>query len=271
MTIKVKYKFDKEQQRNWFPYSYSKDPDNFIIQNGVHGRCPNTTCKEDCQEDNKDYWKNFTEDDVVDKEIDIGCFGCSFTYGSFLSYENTWPALLQESLMKKTGNFGVPGGGVDACFINLKNCFKKHKIKTAIVLLSPFERRLCRFEKQGYYFQMPVGSHTDWPYDDNIANNFFDRSFIIQQIKNTNKEIIEDIDNNYSIEILNQLIHFCNVNNIKLYLSSWSSDVYKYLKNRFTNLLPFYNLNTVKERAGDGQHPCKGHNQIWVDNIKIKI
>ena len=271
MNTETNYNFNRTQQKNWFPYSYSKNPNDFIILNGVHGRCPTVKCSEDCQQSNIDYWKNFTVEHVVDGDIDIGCFGCSFTYGSHLKYEDTWPALLQKTLGMKTANFGVPGGGVDACFINLKNCFEKYKIKTAVILLPQFDRKLCTFEKQGNYFQMPVAPNTEWHYGDNVASNFFDSAFILQQIKRTKKHIVEDIDNKHSIGKLKQLISFCKDNKIQLYLSSWCNEVYNHMKDLSVNLLPFYDLHVVEQRAQDGEHPCVQHNQIWVDDIKSKI
>ena len=179
-----------------------KNPNDFIILNGVHGRCPTVKCSEDCQQSNIDYWKNFTVEHVVDGDIDIGCFGCSFTYGSHLKYEDTWPALLQKTLGMKTANFGVPGGGVDACLINLKNCFEKYKIKTAVILLPQFDRKLCSFEKEGNYFQMPVAPNTEWHYGDNVASNFFDSAFILQQIKRTKKHIVMHANKQFQQEVV---------------------------------------------------------------------
>jgi len=40
MSQEVNYKHDKEKQKVWFPYSVSAEPDDFIVQNGVHGHCP---------------------------------------------------------------------------------------------------------------------------------------------------------------------------------------------------------------------------------------
>ena len=41
-----------------------------------------------------------------------GAFGCSFTFGTGLHQEETWPSILSDKLGKKVWNFGLGGSGV---------------------------------------------------------------------------------------------------------------------------------------------------------------
>ena len=271
MTVKVNYKLNKDQQHSWFPFSYSKKPNDSIIMNGVHGRCPNVSCREDCQENNKDYWKNFIKDDVISKEIDIGCFGCSFTYGSFLQEDVTWPYLLQQSLQRPTGNFGVPGGGADACLTNIINAYDQFKIKIAIVLFPVMHRRLLKFQSKGFYFQMPIGPHSSWPFDEFLAQNYFDRSFIIDKIEQVKRQISSDIEHVYSKEKIIEIKDFCEEKSIALYTSSWDQQTRHFLVHNNFNMLPLYDMGVSRDRAGDNQHPCEAHNIDWVSKIATSI
>jgi len=270
MMNKVNYQIDKDKQRHWFPYSYSEHSEDFVIPNGVHGRCPNIKCSDDCKSDNPDYWKNFSITDTVSTSIDIGCFGCSFTYGSFLEHSDSWPDVLEKQTGVSTGNFGIPGGGIDSCFINLKNAYHKFGIKRAVVLVPYLDRRLCSFKINNLYFQYPIGPHSLWPFDDVVSSAFFDKDFIETKIEETKKDIVLDVDNKYSWQKLDQIIEFCK-NKIDLYVSSYDRNVYKKLIDTDTKTLSFYDLNAVDDRAVDKQHPCGLHNKIWVDSIKTDI
>lgn len=272
MDEKVNYKNTQGLQRKWFPYAYSEKKEDFIIQNGVHARCPSMPCEPDCNEQNPDYWKNFSIEDQIDGDIEIGCFGCSFTYGSFLQQNESWPGLLQKELGSHVGNFGVPGGGVDTCFINLKNAYTKFNISTAIVLVPHLNRRLNFFQVRHLYFQYPIGPHTEWNYADNISSVFFKKSYITKQIKDTKKEIVNDLENSYSLGYLKKITEFCKDKEINLFLSSYDLGLYRnFQKSNYCNVLSFYDINFVQERACDNIHPTEIHNKIWIDKIKKEI
>ena len=271
MLNDVNHKHDKESQKDWFPYSISTRPDDFVIQNGVHGRCPDVVCNDDCQRDNPRYWKNLKISDVIDNSPEIGCFGCSFTYGSFLQEDATWPYLLQQSLQRQTGNFGVPGGGADACLTNLVNAHSQFKIKTAIVLFPVMHRKLLKFQSKGLYFQMPIGPHSSWPFDEFLAQNYFDRSFIIDKIEQVKRQIASDIEQIYSKEKIIRIKDYCEEKSIALYTSSWDKQTRHFLVHNNFNVLPLYDMEVSKDRAGDNEHPCGAHNIDWVSNIATSI
>jgi len=274
MASTVNYKEDKIKQHKWFPYSVSHSQKDFVIQNGVHLRCPDWKCDESCQQDNPKYWENFSVDDILSETPEtpeIGCFGCSFTFGSFLQVVDTWPYLLGKQLGKRIGNFGVPGGGADACLVNLQAAHKKFAIKTAIVLLPSLQRKLLEFEINGLFFQMPIGPHSDWPYDKNISKSYFDKKTILEKIQNIKKDLTTDKDQIYSKKKILALINYCAKNSIKLFVSSWDDETYNFIKTIDVQTLPYYNMASSIERAGDGNHPCRAQNAIWVSKIYSKI
>jgi len=266
MEQNIKYVCDKEQQSKWFPYSISIKPNDFIIQNGVHGHCPTDNCSEECNQYNPSYWKNFEIKDLIKDDIEIGCFGCSFTYGNFLPIKDTWPFLIEQKTSKKTGNFGIPGGGADGCYTNLCNAHEVFKIKTAIILFPVMERRLLKFEKHGIFFQFPVGPHTSWPYDDVVSQNYFDRSFIQEKILKTQKELLLDEKNDFSKEEIMKIKKYCSKYNINLMVSSWDPTTYNFLKENGFNMLSRYDMEVTDKRA-PGTHPTFEHNDSWTELI----
>ena len=271
MSQEVNYKHDKEKQKVWFPYSVSAEPDDFIVQNGVHGHCPDVVCDETCHEHNPRYWQNLKISDVINNTPEIGCFGCSFTYGSFLPESETWPNLLQQSLQRQTGNFGVPGGGADACLTNLVNAHHHFGINTAIVLFPVMDRRLLKFKKKNLFFQLPIGPHSEWPYDEFASRNYFNGEFIHEMIAETKNQITLDVVQKYSKEKILQIQNFCREKNIKLYTSSWDSQTMNFLRDHNFCVLPAFDMTVTNERAGDLRHPCKVHNANWVSMIEASI
>lgn len=267
----MNYVNDKIKQANWFPYSISKNLNDFIIPNGVHTRCDPQTCVPftECQSNNPNYWKNFTIKDIVKKkEFEILCLGCSFTYGTNIPVEDTWPTILGKSLNLSTENLGVPNGGLDASFINLKASYKKFKFKKVVLLVPFLNRKILTFKKENMYFQLPINPNTEWAFDENIAKRFFSINFMISEIQRVKKEIVLDTNCLYSLNILKEIIKFTQKNNLEIWLSAYEYQTYTILQENFSNILPFYDMSFSKRLAGDNIHPSRDHNRIWVKKIK---
>ena len=161
---------------------------------------------------------------------------------------------------------------MDSCLTNLANAYRLYKIKTAIVLFPVMNRKLLKFGKKDLFFQMPVGPHSEWPYDEFISQNYFSRQFIKDMISKTRKEITNDLDQQYSKQKILLVKDFCSENDIKLFVSSWDQLTMKFLeKNHDFNLLPLYDMTVTKERAVDNEHPCEAHNIDWVSKIATSI
>tara|TARA_S200002703_G_scaffold158632_1_gene169538 strand:+ start:724 stop:1488 length:765 start_codon:yes stop_codon:yes gene_type:complete len=67
-------------------------------------------------------------DDLKGKTVDL-YIGCSHTFGTGHNWKNTWPYLVSKHTNNHIVNLGVPGGGVDISYINLKKYIDKFKVK----------------------------------------------------------------------------------------------------------------------------------------------
>lgn len=68
------------------------------------------------------------------QSFDILCFGCSFTFGTGLKYEHTWPAVLGQITNMSCANLGHPGSSNDTVFRFADYYLAKLKPKYAIWL-----------------------------------------------------------------------------------------------------------------------------------------
>ena len=268
----IDYQVDKIAQSMWFPTYYSENKNDYVSVNGVHYRCEKFKCDKDCQKHNPKYWSNNKITDLsTERNIDICCYGDSFTFGPMLSEKQVWPNLLAENLKIKTFNFGVPGGGIDACYLNFKKSLEDFHIKKAIFLLPDFQRKLLRFNIGSNYFRFPIVARIDWNYPDPIAKSLnINESLMNVKINSIKKQIINVFKmNNYNRKIIKQILKLSKSRNIKVFFSSWSEDTYKILKEiGSVNLLPIFDLNWFPERVPDNMHPTYKHYSKWVELIK---
>ena len=165
----------------------------------------------------------------------------------------------------------MPGGGADACFTNLVNAYEQFKINTAIVLFPVMDRKLLKFQSKGLYFQMPIGPHSSWPFDEFLAQNYFERSFIIDKIEQVKRQIALDVEQTYSKEKIIRIKDYCKEKSIALYTSSWDQQTTHFLANNNFKVLPMYDMKVTQDRAGDDEHPCEAHNIDWVSKIATSI
>jgi hypothetical protein len=231
-----------------------------------------------CSPQKKDFifQYEFTRDSFVDTYRDrnhVGfdqpftpCFGCSYTYGSYQPDTATWPYLLSKKTNKNFLNLGVAGSGMDCVYNNLTLLYQKHPFKEAVVLFPNFERRVVRVLIEDAWMRLFTSVRIT---DETNAFCFYSDQKLKKEWQRATDAIIRDIKNRYSKRILSRLVRFCQRNDIKLYCSSWSSDVYDHLKTlEYVHLLPkFPEINIFKERADDGGHPHHKHYQHWVDQI----
>ena len=81
-----------------------------------------------------------------DRPIDVVCFGCSFTYGSGVGDEDTWPYLLGKKLNLSVGNFGTAGMSIHGCLKQTLYGLENYNANKIIILLPNFERILYKFK-----------------------------------------------------------------------------------------------------------------------------
>ena len=198
----------------------------------------------------------------------ICVLGDSFTYGSGLDNLDTWPVLLEEKIKVPVMNLAVAGAGIDLIYNNYKKLIKEYNFKKIIINLPNMERRLirCRLEKNKFYKVpnsfTPTDSDNPWLY----ANY----KTIKSGRKKVEKYIINDIDCFYSKKILKKLINLSKQQNIKTFYTSRDNLTYSYIKSNYTdaNILPHYpQLTLFRDRAKNGTHPARIHNEYFVKEI----
>ena len=213
----------------------------------------------DCNDEYRD------RDNIKFAQSFIPCFGCSNTYGVYQPADAAWPALLRKKTNKNFLNLGEGGIGIDGIYHNLKLLHSEHSFNECVILFPVFERRLISCKVKDFYVKFPSTI-----YQDNIESDFhfWSDPLLKKTAKQVLKDIFDDTENEYSKEILKNLIEFCKQNKITLYASSWNDHVYNELKKYDIVLLPeFPKFDKFKERADDGQHPHRKHYQLFVDQI----
>jgi len=192
----------------------------------------------------------------------VPCFGCSYTYGSALESTQAWPHLLSQKTKDNYLNLGVAGAGIDLIANNLFKLHGQKNFKKCIIFVPGLHRRLVQQKVENLHVKIPY--LVELP-----ENNFSYLSHLAQEKKRIEQLIIKDLNNNYSKQKLQEIIEFCNLKNIKLYITSnHDDDVYTFLQSQKVTILPkFPKLSVFKERAGDGMHPHEKHYQYFVDSI----
>ena len=260
--------------KNFFDYHYSREKNDYVFNIGILG-CPNETrCTSTCREVHKKVNLEPYYDLKNKKKLEnsVACFGCSFTYGSGLSEENTWPSILESKMNIPILNFGVSGLGIDSIYNNLVKSLEYFQFRKVIFLFPSFERRLLRFKFNEDFFKIPITLQKKSDSYITRGYKFIKPNFILPKIEKIKRKIVNDRNNRYSKTIINKIFKLCKDKNIKSFCSSWNSEVYEYIKKNAGNVLPpFPRLDMFKERASDGEHPSGKHYEYWVNQIYKKV
>jgi hypothetical protein len=261
---------NKKEMKNFFHFYYSDKKTDYVSATGVHHRCDMP-----CELDHPNYWSNIpfnwitTQNNSGDS---VACLGCSFTFGDFLKEHETWPYILGRKISKNVLNFGVSAGGIDSILLNLIASSLDYKFNKVIILLPDWNRRIARMYKNNKWFRWPVTPNTPITWGLEIPNGDIgielgcEDSDFIKIGKQIQEKIIKDKSNSYSKKTLERIVSFCRKKHKNFYLSSWSDDVYSYLRKKYPqNCLAKYDQTGPK--ASDGQHPSVVQNTRFVDNI----
>lgn len=195
-------------------------------------------------------------DDPFPKEVDIGAFGCSVTFGQSLPKDRIWHSLLGKNTGKTVCNFGVPGKGIET-IVSIFCIASKHiKMKKAVFLLPPTTRiqiatpsgEITRFDD--------CTIHTDSELSQNIFKALPQEEFT--RIAKNQIYLAEYVAKERGIDI---------------YFGSWHSEICTLLsKMRFNHatVLPYWTAipNDPKEDlARDRSHPGPLHHLFWCNKI----
>lgn len=108
---------------------------------------------------------SFRDQEFPTDESINGAFGCSFTFGTGLHQEETWPSILSDKLGKKVWNFGLGGSGI-LTQLRIFLYFVDKLDFDNIFLYSPSNQ--VRWEWQGWDYKHDTEFYELWtPYDTN--------------------------------------------------------------------------------------------------------
>jgi len=254
----------------WFPMTYSKERSEIIYKNSILNCQSPYGCFGglDCTHD--PLWQTFELDHG---DHDIVALGCSFTAGTGIMKEKSWPSLLAGVGKGSVLNLGVPGAGCDSVLVNLKNILdKKIDFKKIIILLPDMGRRLLRFKKNGLYFNfvlVPSMKFDDEPH----FNIFFDKDEHQEIIKKAHRKMILTNPTRRDTRIIHRIVSCLQAAGVDFFISSWSDEVYETLKSctNKKNLLPKFNEDNDRSLGIDGSHPAEHIHEKWVRSIEKQI
>jgi len=199
-----------------------------------------------------DYTNTLSRFDEDKKNYDIMCIGCSYTYGSEVENQDTWPYLLGQKLDLSVGNTGVVGMSIHGCLKQVLYCLKNYNTDKIIILLPTFQRLLYQFNflnNSAFYNSTPMSTN------EGDCVKFYD-------YEKQSKRLMKN-----SIRNGKRIIKYINNLDKNIYLTSWNDEVYASIPAGKNKLPIFPDIKTFTERANDGSHPHKKHYELFVKNI----
>lgn len=200
-----------------------------------------------------------------DKEF-IPCFGCSNTYGIYLDTNQSWPAQLRTETNRPFINLGEAGVGIDVIANNMFKLYEKHPFTSALILFPNYQRKIVSVNTEYGTLKFPTNQdlHT-------IPFSILSEDRVRQAKEHELKNIVDDIENVYSKDMIQKIVLFCKDKKIDLHCSSWSPEVYNYIETLSgINLLPKFtpHPNDYQDKASDDMHPGPLEYQKFVGKIK---
>ena len=256
----------------WSPFYASRSRNDFVYDNrlacAIEDSAPHLTTDERLGEK---VYSNIPHADIdQDNKFELGCFGCSVTFGTGLEQDEVWPALLSKNHL----NLSVAGLGIDGIYLNLLNGLKKFDWQTTVIVLPNWERKILRFRlPSGEITRVPTTLTGEW------AHNHFkhwawktfnrqltetDRQRWKRMYQRNFKSLVDGRVEEYSKRILTKIVEICERYDRPLYLTSWDDDTYHSLGSFIGSdkILPFFDrLDEAKDMA---HHGPKSHEK-WAD------
>lgn len=187
----------------------------------------------------------------------VACFGCSFTYGSYLDYKESWPYYLSST---GTKNYGIGGSCIADIVSVAKHYIKNYRCDKMIMLLPHPCRLQLKDEDDCLLVLLPGRSPAVEKKFPKISRDivlYGETSLILSGYVNAMKDIFKEISQR-----------------TRLYVSAYNRDLYQNLidiKDNTFELLPFYERSKEYEFASDGEHPGPDHNRIFAETISKQI
>jgi len=191
------------------------------------------------------------------QNTEIACFGCSFTNGLNLEYNESWPYYLTNN--KDSKNFGVGGTSISDIFATALEYVQKFKCKKIIFLLPhPCRLQLYNEEKNEYNVLLPT----------------HETSYMKKKYKNMFKQIVMHGEPslllsgyvNNLLKTIEKISKYCEVF-VSCYDKDFHEDISTFNGQNFM-LLPFYERSEEYPCSDKSGHPGAMHNKIFADQIK---
>jgi hypothetical protein len=191
------------------------------------------------------------------QDTEIACFGCSFTYGSYLDYTESWPYYLSPTGAK---NYGISGSCI-ADIVSIAKYYIKNYRCDKMIMLLPHPCRLQVKDEDGRSLILLPGRsprvEKKFPKLSRDIVLYGEASVILSGYVNAMKDIFKEISQR-----------------TRLYVSVYDRDLYQNLidiKDDTFELLPFYERSKEYKLASDGDHPGPDHNRIFAEAISKHI
>jgi hypothetical protein len=256
----------------WFPMTYSKERSGIVYSNTIMNCQSPYGCFKDLGCAHYPEWKRF---ELQHHDYDLVALGCSFTAGTGILKEKTWPSLLAEGDEGSVLNLGFPGAGCDSILVNLKTILlKKIKFKKIVILLPTTNRKLLRVKKHGLNFNFCFSRDTQFDRDTPPFDLFFDKNEHQEIIKRAHRKLVLGHPNRRDQKIVNRIVSCLRSAGVDFFISSWCDVVYDILLsciNNQKNLLPKFNEDNDTATGRDGGHPAEHIHEKWVKSIKRQV
>lgn len=197
------------------------------------------------------------------EDRNISFFGCSFTFGVGLPYEDHYVQMIGEKLKTNVLNFGIPGAGIS-------------RIARIFYLISKFQKMDLAV------FNMPHFSRLEYPLQykqhPTIVNIITNYRHLSPEEDAIRIKISEALSEDYlTFDFLKNLTFIENVaklRNIKTVYTSWDVPVHDLLSTYFADdqdkLLPWFQFVEYKDtlhfkKARDGAHPGRESSRVFTE------
>ena len=206
---------------------------------------------------------------LLERNLDIMAFGCSFTYGVGIPIEESWTELVFKNLNFKGLNFGYPGSSTTKIIRHIINIAPFFKPKNIVILLPHFCREEIVYREINEDAIATVNfipAHT--PNSEDHGGKEAKKFAYSLNLEDRKASVIKN---------LFLLKYFLQLNNIKLYVSSWDRETYFIAKKIFSskNVLPLFECDvhdtTPWNLGRDGAHPGRKPLKIFSNNVTDHI
>ena len=260
----------------WFPTTFSYNKDDMVYLNSILNCQSSFGCygmEQDCIHEPP--YKLFDPRALSDnKNYDIIALGCSFTFGTGIKKNMSWPSLLQGQ-GHHILNLGVPGAGIDTIFVNLKNLLKKRFSFKKILILLPDvgTRKLYTIKKHDLYFHLITSGATPTQFSEGDFNIFFQKDELDKIYRDRHRDMVLSGSTERDTRIIKRLVRVLNDHRIDYAVGSWSEATYEVLEKNIEEdkLLPMFNKDLDTRTGQDGKHPAEQIHEKWVKSIEHLI